>query len=235
MNQPTSGASVQAPLPQASAAELLSKFSVCGRFYEKSIAQTPELLRDRLEIAPTHWALSDVIVREPDLLVVMMNPGASRPLDALWDGCGANGFVSAQPDRTQYQIMRLMLLAQSKGLQWQHARILNLSDLRTPKSAVFTEKLQLYKSDDSHSLFSAGRGQERAKLFSTKSTPVLHAWGLSAALAPLAQRALQASEGHPQLGLSQDKVLFRHPLPQRFDLQQQWLVDVGLQIDQFTG
>ncbi|QDL56249.1 hypothetical protein [Rhodoferax aquaticus] len=226
---------VQVPVPQASAAELLNKFAVYGRFYEKHIAQTPELLRDRLEIAPAHWALDEVIHREPDLLVVMMNPGASRPLDALWDGGSRNGFVSAQPDRTQYQIMRLMLLAQGKGVQWQHARILNLSDLRTPKSAVFIEKLQTYQSDDSHSLFSAARSQECAKVFATKSTPILHAWGLSAALTAWALRALQASEGHPQLGITQDKVLFRHPLPQRFDLQQQWLVDIGLQIDQFTG
>ena len=212
------------------AQDLLAQFAVYGRFYEKPVAGVQEQLRDRLEIAPHAWRLQDVVAREPDLIVIMMNPGASRPLDALWEGGATQGFVAAQPDRTQYQIMRLLLAAQARGHQWQHARVLNLSDLRTPKSAVFIEKLRQYADDVSHSLFSAPRRSECQMLLQNARTPVLCGWGLSPHFAPLAQQALTAVAGHPLLGLSADGVLYRHPLPQRFDLQQKWLVDMTEQV-----
>jgi len=221
-------------LPPAIPAEaLLAEFAVYGRFYARRIADVPEQLRDRLEIAPRAWPLIDCIEREPDVLVIMMNPGASRPLAALWDGAGdggQDGFVATQPDRTQYQIMQLLLLAQAQGKGWRHARVLNLSDLRTPKSRVFIEKLAAYAGDDSHSLFSSVRRAECLRLFATPATPVVCAWGLSPHFAPLAQLALAAAKAHPLLGLTADGVLYRHPLPQRFDLQRQWLADMQQQL-----
>lgn len=212
------------------AQDLLARFAVYGRFYEKQIAGVNEQLRDRLEIAPRDWALSDIVQGEPDLLVVMMNPGASRPLDALWDAGQNHGFVAAQPDRTQYQIMQLMLAAQAAGLHWAHARILNLSDLRTPRSAVLLEKLSAYSADDSHSLFSKSRLIECRTLFADVSTPVLCAWGLSPKFAALAACALAAMAGHPRLGLTADGLAYRHPLPQRHDLQLQWLAQLKVQL-----
>ena len=209
---------------------LLTRFAVYGRFYAKPVAGVDELLRDRLEIAPVGTPLADVLGKEPDLLVVMMNPGASRPLSALWDSELGEGFATAQPDRTQYQIMRLMLAARAMGLPWGHARILNLSDLRTPKSAIFVEKLQQYDSDRSHSLFSQERAAECMALFAQKTTPVLCGWGLNPRLGELAQAALRMAHGHPLLGLSSDALLYRHPLPQRHDLQLQWLADVSAQL-----
>jgi hypothetical protein len=107
---------------------------------------------------------------------------------------------------------------------------LNLSDLRTPKSAVFIEKLRQYAADGSHSLFCAARHSEYAALLADMRTPVLCGWGLSRHFAPLAQQALAAVAGHPLLGLSADGVLYRHPLPQRFDLQQKWLADMAEQV-----
>lgn len=218
----------------ASAEQLLAQFAVYGRFYEKTIAGVPEKLRDRLEIAPRAQPLAQLVQAEPDLLVVMMNPGASRPLEALWDeshGVSATaGFVAAQPDRTQYQIMELLLAAQALGLPWRHARILNLSDLRTPKSAVFVQKLSDYAQDDSHSLFSQGRSAERQALFANPATPVLCAWGLSPHFAPLAAKALAAAAGHPVLGLRTEGTAYRHPLPQRYDLQQAWLAQMAEQV-----
>ncbi len=212
------------------AQDLLARFAVYGRFYEKKIAGVSEPLRDRLEIAPRDRALSDIVRCEPDLLVVMMNPGASRPLDALWDAGQNDGFVAAQPDRTQYQIMQLMLVAQDAGLPWASARILNLSDLRTPKSAVFLEKLNAYRADDSHSLFSKSRLTECRALFERMSTPVLCAWGLNPNFAPLATAALAAADGHPLLGLTADGLAYRHPLPQRQDQQLQWLAQLKAQL-----
>jgi hypothetical protein len=209
---------------------LLNRFAVYGRFYEKEIGGVTEQMRDRLEIAPRGMPLQDVLEREPDLLVVMMNPGASRALDALWDDGGTLGFVAAVPDRTQYQIMRLLMAANDAGRDWEHARILNLSDLRTPKSAFFIEKLQTYAADDSHSLFSRSRTKECEALFSGKQTPVLLGWGLNAQFGELADRALEAAKGHPLLGLSADGRFYRHPLPQRYDLQVTWLAQLEGQI-----
>lgn len=212
------------------AERLLQVFAVYGRYYEKNIAGVLEQLRDRLEIAPRNWSIQQVLAHAPDLLVIMMNPGASRPLDALWSVNSAGGFTEAVPDRTQYQIMRLMLAARHAGQNWQHARVLNLSDLRTPQSAVLQEKLLQYQADFSHSVFAPEREAECAKHFGNAATPVLCAWGLHPALAPWAQRALAVAQGHAIYGLTQDGVSYRHPLPQRHDMQRQWLEQVMLQI-----
>lgn len=214
------------------ATELLSQFAVYGRFYEKAIAGIPEQLRDRLEIAPRNMSLYDAVHRDPDLLVVMMNPGGSKPLDSLWIEPNAEGFTAAQPDRTQYQVMRLLLIAQTLGLNWQHARVLNLSDLRTPKSTIFVKKLHDYAADDSHSLFSQARSTQCKTLFARLTTPVLFAWGLNPIFVDLAVKARLAAAGHPLLGLSADGVFYRHPLPQRHDFQVQWLAQMEAQIRQ---
>jgi hypothetical protein len=213
------------------AQDLLARFAVYGRFYAKKIAGVEEQLRDRLEIAPRDRALNDIVQGEPDLLVVMMNPGASQPLGALWDVGQTDGFVAARPDRTQYQIMRLLLAAQGHGLPWTSARVVNLSDLRTPKSAVLLEKLKTYSHDDSHSLFSKSRQAECRALFGCLSTPVLCAWGLSPDFRPFASAALAAAGGHRLLGLTPDGLAYRHPLPQRHDLQLEWLSQLSAQIN----
>jgi len=212
---------------RATSAQLLARWAVYGHYYRARIGPGPDApmedLRDRLEIAPHDWPLAEVDAREPDLLVIMMNPGASRPLQALWDGDGPDGLVPAMPDRTQYQIMRLLLAAQSAGLPWRHARVFTLSDLRTPKSAEMLAKLDFYGPQDIHSLFSFARQPECARWFAFHATPVLCGWGLNPGLADLAARALRAAAGHPLLGLSDDGLRFRHPLPQTQSLQQQWL------------
>ena len=217
----------QANYLHATAAQLLTEWAVYGRYYRARIGPGPDApiedLRDRLEIAPHGWPLAEMDAREPDLLVIMMNPGASRPLEALWDGDSPAGLVPAQPDRTQYQIMRLMRAAQAAGLPWRHARVFNLSDLRTPKSAEMLAKLDWYGPHDSHSLFSEGRKVECTRWFAHHATPVLCGWGLNPDLSQWAARALRAAAGHPLLGLSDDGLRFRHPLPQTQSLQQQWL------------
>jgi len=227
-------AAAQANYLHATAAQLLTEWAVYGRYYRARIGPGPDApiedLRDRLEIAPHGWPLAEVDAREPDLLVIMMNPGASRPLEALWDGDSPAGLVPAQPDRTQYQIMRLMRAAQAAGLPWRHARVFNLSDLRTPKSAEMLAKLDLYGAQDRHSLFSLGRQAECARWFAHHATPVLCGWGLNPGLSDLATRALRAAAGHPLLGLSDDGLRFRHPLPQTQSLQHQWLLAMVDQI-----
>lgn len=210
-----------------SAPELLGAFAVYGHYYQACIGAEPgaplEALRSRLEIAPRDWSLSEVDAREADLLVIMMNPGASKPLGALWDGAAPAGLVAAQPDRTQYQIMRLLRAAQGMGLGWRHARVFNLSDLRTPKSAELLAKLDWYGDQDHHSLFSDARQKECQRWFGSSASPVLCAWGLHPGLSGFAARALKAAAGHRVIGLSDDGLRYRHPLPQTQNLQHQWL------------
>lgn len=209
------------------ASELLTRFQVWGRFYEAPIAGTPERLRSHLELFPVDWSPAKAIESPADLVVVMMNPGSSQALPSMDNH---QGFVPTRPDNTQYQILRLMLRAQAKGKVWRHARVLNLSDLRTPKSAELFVKLAEYAADSSHSMFSAARQAELVRALGPEKTPVLHAWGLNPALQPWAEKAQTALAGHPALGIAVGPTAFRHPLPQRADLQKAWLDQVSAQI-----
>lgn len=209
------------------ASELLTRFQVWGRFYEATIAGVPERLRSHLELFPVDWTPARAIDAPADLVVVMMNPGSSVPLPSMESH---RDFVPTRPDNTQYQILRLLLRAQAKGQAWQHARVLNLSDLRTPKSAELFTKLTQYAADNQHSVFSPGRQAELAVALGPANTPVLRAWGLNPALSPWAEKALSVLDKHPGLGVAQGERAYRHPLPQRADFQKAWLDQVTSQI-----
>lgn len=121
-----------------------TKFEITGLFYEASGYK----LRKYLDIKREESSQN-----EPDLMVVMMNPGSSFPLD----GIDNNSVPSeAEPDTTQQQIMKVMDAA-----SFDYARILNLSDLRTPDS---NELYRFLKSEESntvaHSIFYAVRKAE---------------------------------------------------------------------------
>ncbi|WP_341327748.1 hypothetical protein [Methylotuvimicrobium sp. KM2] len=99
--------------------KLSTEFEVTGLFYEASDYR----FRKYLDIKRL-----GTLKREPDLMVVMMNPGSSYPLGGIEN----NSMPSkAKPDDTQYQIMKVMNEA-----SFDDARILNLSDLRSPNSGV---------------------------------------------------------------------------------------------------
>ncbi len=209
-----------------SAAELLQRFAVHGRYYEAVLDGRPLALRSRLEIVA--HGLDPVARRDApaDLVAVMMNPGGSRPLADL----DAEGWAPALPDRTQYQLMKLALHAQQGGWPLRHIRVINLSDLRTPKSAdlfVLLEGL----ADDRHSIFSPRRADELARALGPAQVPVLRAWGMAKPLAPWATRAVQATSTRRVLGLTDDGLCYRHPLPQRADLQQAWLEAMERQVE----
>ena len=212
------------------AAALLQRFSVYGRFYQKSLSGETRELRSHLEIFETNLAWSEIVDAEPDLVAVMMNPGASRPTEPL----SADGWARAVPDRTQYQLMKLALHAQSRGMPIHHVRVINLSDLRTPKSSELFTTLQTLK-DDRHSMFSSRRQVELDRALGGPDVPLLRAWGLAAPLSNLAQLCLSATSKRRVLGLTDDGLRYRHPLPQRADLQQAWLSQLCGQIDAWQG
>jgi hypothetical protein len=202
----------------SAAAELLARFAVHGRYYEAEFDGRLAALRSHLEIVERGLDPLACRQRPADLVAVMMNPGGSRPLAEP----DADGWAPALPDRTQYQLMRLALRAQAAGWPLRHIRVINLSDLRTPKSAELFATLAVL-GGDRHSIFSAARTDELAHALGPVQVPVLRAWGLARELAALARRAMAATAMHPVLGLTDKEPFYRHPLPQRADLQQAWL------------
>lgn len=208
------------------AEELRSRFAVFGRFYEAVLDGRRRELRSHLEVFERALAWPDAATADADLIAIMMNPGASRPLESP----DRDGWAITLPDRTQYQLMRLALYAQSKGRRMRHIRVINLSDLRTPKSEVLFEVLRAL-GDDRHSIFSRRRRAELERALGTAPTPVLRAWGMAPALEALAIDAIESTSDRRVLGLTHDNLHYRHPLPQRADLQAHWLAEASRQID----
>jgi len=123
---------------------LSGKFEVTGLFYETNGLK----LRKFLDIK-----LSGTKQSKPQLMVVMMNPGSSYPLDGI-----ENNTVPAvaKPDNTQSQIMKVM-----EGASIEYARVLNLSDLRTPNSNALYKFLKSKESQlVDYSVFSPTRKSE---------------------------------------------------------------------------
>ena len=194
------------------AAELKKIFRCYGHFYRLKIeGAEPQLCRSVLEItslpreavgAGTNsndlFSNAGATRNLPDAVVIMMNPGSSRPIedgdtDSLLTMPPPGGFqkplVLTQPDNTQYQIMRIMV---SKN--WNHVRVLNISDLRDPKSPSFiarTQKLAALPGGAMHSMFCEERTAERKAMLRRKSgAPFILGWGQDAGLIPLAKQCL---------------------------------------------
>lgn len=209
----------------SAAVGLLARFAVHGRYYDAELDGRRFALRSHLEIVERGLDPVSARARPADLVAVMMNPGGSRPLAEP----DADGWAEALPDRTQYQLMRLALRAQAAGWALRHIRVINLSDLRTPKSAELFATLAVL-ADDRHSIFSPARADELARALGPSRVPVLRAWGMARDLAPLASRAMAATASHKVLGLTDKEPFYRHPLPQRADLQQAWLDAMARQL-----
>ena len=154
----------------------------------------------------------------PDLLAIMMNPGSSAPLN---DDDSLDQLVLAKPDPTQDQIMRVM---DDAGFDF--ARVINLSDVRTPKS----KELQSFLISDEgkelpHSIFDPSRADELAPLLPHNAT-YLVGWGVHYTLRPYAQRALKILEGQNLVGWQKPSGKdweFYHPLPPNIRKQEEWL------------
>ena len=222
------------------AEELKSTFDVFGHFYSAEVA--PKRIvecRSVLEIVASDHApkkaamLSD---RKPDAIFIMMNPGSSRPLTEVNNRIHAKAIhelpislVPTKPDTTQYQVMRLMHYC-----EWQHVRVLNLSDLRCSKSGEFFKQFKALEAElsfDAHSVFSDRRKDELA-LKLIDAVPVIRAWGVSPHLDPLIDRCtskLTKARGVRGLVKEGTTSKFLHPLP---SLQSQQMLWVNRMVEQ---
>lgn len=229
------------------ASELKKTFRCYGHFYRLNIPGIePQLCRSVLEITSLPreavGAASDPDdlfsnpgegLNLPDAVVIMMNPGSSRPVeegdtDSLLTMPLPAGFpkplVLTQPDNTQYQIMRVMV-----SKHWKHVRILNISDLRDPKSPSFiakTKTLDTLPGGGAHSLFSKVRKNERDQMLRRKpNAPFILGWGQDAGLIPLAKQCLGCIDGGNTVTVpaGNDPVLTAHPSPMLQSKKEAWL------------
>ncbi|MDF7808077.1 hypothetical protein P4E94_11555 [Pontiellaceae bacterium B12219] len=227
------------------AADLKKRFTCYGHFYELAFmngetAQCRSVLEivDRSIAQGNPAAISQMI---PDVVVIMMNPGSSRPKEdghvdevLTFPRVGTafpKELVLTQPDNTQYQIMRV---AVSRG--WKHIRVLNLSDLRDPKSVKFIQKvnaLQEIMGGHVHSMFCPERAEELSFSLQRKTpTPILLGWGQDPGLLPLVEQCLGRISGEPTVTVPSQvhPLLNAHPSPMMQDKKIQWLETILQQI-----
>jgi hypothetical protein len=207
--------------------ELMAEFSVFGHFYDLQIGTRTFNCRSVLEIVSK--SIDDVACSIPNAVVVMMNPGSSRPLeghykpkrftpDEIMDGYWEKEIVRTKPDNAQYQIMRLMLIQ-----EWAHVRVLNLSDLRNGNSSHFTMDFKEATKLDltcPHSLTHEGRHTELKKSCSN-SPIVIAAWGSTEVLREAANSFLQIIK--IVRGVPLDKPWYRYPSPYKKEQKIKWL------------
>ena len=187
-----------------------TNFEINGLFYENKNL----LYRKYLDIKR-----NETITNNPDLMVVMMNPGSSRPEDDNEKNTIAS---KAVPDKTQDQIIKVM-----NNCNFNHARILNLSDLREAKSKVFYSKLDELKTIP-HSIFDDDRINDFETLF-VKSIPVIFAWGVDKKLEALALKAIERINEPRPFGLLKERTTsaYYHPLPQNYYEQERWCEEIS--------
>jgi hypothetical protein len=225
------------------AQELKNKFGVFGHFYSVEVAPKKVVeCRSVLEIVEADHAPKKTTAlsnRKPDAIFIMMNPGSSRPLADVNNRIHAKAIhelpislVPTKPDTTQYQVMRIMHYC-----EWRHVRVLNLSDLRCPKSGVFFKQFKGLEEEhlfDAHSVFSDRRTDELAlKLIS--GIPMIGAWGVSPHLDPLIERCLsKLTKAKLVRGLLKEGTTnkFLHPLP---SLQSQKVAWANRMVEQCQG
>jgi hypothetical protein len=225
----------------AYAAELKKTFRCYGHFYRLHVeGMEPQLCRSMLEITSEAGEGTDLFNNSgaihslPDAVVIMMNPGSSHPIEegdtnSLLTMPLPAGFqkplVLTQPDNTQYQIMRIMAF-----MHWRHIRVLNLSDLRNPKSPSFiacTQKLAAaLPGGANHSLFCETRAKERKTMVRRKTgAPFIIGWGQDSGLIPLAKQCLSCIAGEKIIAVpaGNDPALTAHPSPMLQKKKEEWL------------
>ena len=189
-------------------------FDIVGHFYEISSLKCRRYLDIKRK---------DAHLSHPDVMVIMMNPGSSYPLDRIDNNQMAS---AAHPDPTQDQIMEVM---DNTGLNY--ARVLNLSDTRQSSSSEFYKFL---KSEDSrtipHSIFHDSRVAELSSLFQS-NVPVIYGCGVNVNLEKLARIAINRLSVSSPFGIKKNETdwAYYHPLPRIYSKKIEWVSVVSTQ------
>ncbi len=223
---------------------LLERYAVEGSFYQLKLRDgiTKISCRNDLHIIDKAHQQENGDNSKAQLLMIMMNPGKSRPLRQTsiseYDRVHAASaihetpYVDTLPDDTQYQVMKLMW-----NLNLKHARVINISDIRNTKSKHFALQVdEITELDDIHSIFSPERREELLEVFEQleENAVIFKAWGKTIVDQSNHFRELVKNyclpslpEGVSQVGIQGNSRLhFSHPLPQGGQsLQKQWVRD----------
>jgi hypothetical protein len=220
-------------------AETLKKeFAAFGHFYNLKINNKIFKCRSVLNIVSIN--ISDYSQIVPNAIVVMMNPGSSRPLDSLYSpaeyttneilsGKWVKVFVSTRPDNAQYQIMRVMRIR-----NWKYVRVLNLSDLRNGNSGMFSLEFKNASNIDSsnpHCITHPNRINELTDATQTKmNVPIIAAWGNTGVLLDSAKSFLDIHKS--VIGIRSDELstAFRYASPYLKEKKLQWLSGILSQL-----
>jgi len=160
----------------------------------------------------------------PDLMVIMMNPGKSKPIDGIDDNYHES---EASPDQTQNQIMRIML-----NCGFEYSRILNLSDARETSSGKFYQMIPYFKSQNIlHSIFDNQRKDDLENLL-IRDTKTIFSWGVNNSLTELTKNAVEKIGLKNSYGIKKDGTEFAyyHPLPPNYHKQNEWVEEITKQI-----
>jgi len=212
------------------APELKKRFGVFGYFYDRNWGGKIKPCREILEIvdrAVIPFDFNELLEHQPELTVTMMNPGSSKPEDPQYkpvlisdtgDIAVNRTLVETKPDPAQYQIMKFMMLS-----GYQHARILNLSDLREGKSSEF---MKLWPTlDSSHSIFASSRRNSLGELVGQPKA-VLLAWSQEAKLNSLAIKTKKFFKDNIDceiIGIPKGEHGFAYPSPMLQKHKEDWL------------
>lgn len=183
-------------------------FDITGYFYQIEDLKCRKYLNIRKKNSE---------IQVPDLMVVMMNPGKSKPINRIDDGRQETQTI---PDQTQDQIMRVM-----RNCGFEYSRVLNLSDIRiTPSGAFYKMLPDLKKHKIAHSIFDQKRDKDFKELF-IDNIPTIFAWGVGEDLTELAKIATERIGIEKPIGLKKnDKdYAFYHPLPRNNNDQKKWV------------
>lgn len=213
------------------AADLKKKYFVQGRFYSLTNNNNSAKCRSLLTI--TDRANSN----HRKLLVVMLNPGSSRPLADNYneptipikqiDKLKQVPLVPAKPDTTQYQIMIVMNV-----LNFSDAQIINLLDIREPKSGILFDNAKIRNIESEASIFSDSRQAELKTYFTTDTTVIL-AWGNARTISDIEKIAIKriTSLTDKVFMVCDDDKFIRHPSPQNHNLKLKWLDNIIEQLN----
>jgi hypothetical protein len=206
------------------AEELKKKYSVQGRFYVLNNGKSKTRCRSLLTITET------ANKNNKKLVVIMLNPGSSRPLDKNHkeEEVATNNMsrlkqiqlVPTKPDTTQYQVMRVM-----NELNFSSAEILNLFDIREAKSTILFSNIKKGNIDREASIFSDKRKTELQNYF-TPDTAVIVAWGNGKSFFDIEKNAIEKISALTDkifLVRSNDNITICHPSPMIQSFKLRWL------------
>lgn len=206
--------------------DLKKKYQVKGRFYVLINKKSITKCRSLLTIEDT------TVTNKKKLLVIMLNPGSSRPLDNEYleteilvtkiDELNNLTLIDAKPDTTQYQIMRVM-----NELQFSYAHIINLYDVREPKSSFLLDNAKRGKLQVEASIFSNKRQSELNNYFTVDTTVIL-AWGNVKPIIEIEKKAfVKITKLTNKIFTVRGKNnIICHPSPQNHNFKLKWLDNI---------